>query len=678
MATERNTTQWVHLWDDGSWIVALPEDQREPPHAPEWRLNLLNGLSDWFGSELSSAELWAFRDHLAGSMTLTFTHAPNPNGAPVGLEPGDNTEWFARVNLPPTGTPWAKLLGVEWLDRAIPLDLRMELATTQLRALEGTRMFEWVEPNLASPLAQEESEEQPEEEPTTGSRPPEWNQVVDAEKNRIRQIFTRINWDKAQDYLDSLPNASAGAQKAEIPVAVLDTGVDYQHSELEGRMFQNPLEIQGNGIDDDGNGFVDDFFGFDATVAKGQDPARVGSPGAADIGGAGSACPSNVPDGTSCGHGTHVAGIIAARPGGMMSLGICDSCKIFSIRASQRCRYPDTALRGGACVKATDSLPTDPSSESENAPYVANGKILDFDQVVGLNYLLRFTNPETGKLRIFIVNLSLGKYVYNRTMASVLDKLEQNGVLIVAAAGNDNTETPMFPAAYSSTLSVCATSEEPDTLEISQYGNDFESKDGGEPTRGVFAKTDFSNFGDWVDICAPGRRLPSTYPGNKITELSGTSQASPLVAGAAGYIWSALIAQQQNQGAGSENNKTIRTRLERFADPRGIYDPNLSKNRGYGDAIGGVTNYLLGSGMLDIHSALLTEAKGAKSSNVYDENLGGGRNDFRPGCIVSTVGLDPKAPWPLVDILTTMPFLLLQFVAVLWLNRIWRWQPKRR
>ncbi len=76
--------------------------------------------------------------------------------------------------------------------------------------------------------------------------------------------------------------------RPEIVLAVLDTGVDMNHDDLRGAIWVNPGEAPGNGADDDGNGFIDDVNGWDFA---GND---------------------NVPD-DDYGHGTHVAGIAAAR-----------------------------------------------------------------------------------------------------------------------------------------------------------------------------------------------------------------------------------------------------------------------------------------------------------------------------------------------------------------------------
>ena len=50
-----------------------------------------------------------------------------------------------------------------------------------------------------------------------------------------------------------------------VVVAVIDTGVDYNHPDLQSVMWKNPDEIENNGVDDDGNGIVDDIYGADFT-----------------------------------------------------------------------------------------------------------------------------------------------------------------------------------------------------------------------------------------------------------------------------------------------------------------------------------------------------------------------------------------------------------------------------
>ena len=87
----------------------------------------------------------------------------------------------------------------------------------------------------------------------------------------------------------------------------------------------------------------------------------------------------------------------------------------------------------------------------------------------------------------------------------MVDKILDKGVVIVAAAGNFNTDKPFYPAAY------------PEVIAVGAVNDDSE-------------KAHFSNWGDWVDISAPGIDMLSTGLEDGYTKVSGTSQSAPLVA----------------------------------------------------------------------------------------------------------------------------------------------------
>ena len=102
-----------------------------------------------------------------------------------------------------------------------------------------------------------------------------------------------------------------GASPAPATVAVIDTGVDASHPDLAGRLWTNPGEIPGNGIDDDGNGYVDDVHGWDFFDWSPQVYSAA--------------------DGDS--HGTHVAGIIAAQRGnGVGVAGVAGNARIMVLK----------------------------------------------------------------------------------------------------------------------------------------------------------------------------------------------------------------------------------------------------------------------------------------------------------------------------------------------------------
>ena len=110
-----------------------------------------------------------------------------------------------------------------------------------------------------------------------------------------------------------------------------------------------------------------------------------------------------------------------------------------------------------------------------------------------------------------LVNLSLGTYIYDEALHASVRALDTTGIPIIASAGNDNTSKPFYPAAFPEVLGVCSS------------------------TRHTRVKAAYSNFGPWVSLCAPGLQYV-TRPLQPGDIASGTSFASPMVAGALGQL----------------------------------------------------------------------------------------------------------------------------------------------
>jgi thermitase len=129
-----------------------------------------------------------------------------------------------------------------------------------------------------------------------------------------------------------------------------------------------------------------------------------------------------------------------------------------------------------------------------------------------------------------VISLSLGGTVGNSGLQQAVDYAWSKGSVVVAAAGNAGTTAPNYPAYYSNAIAVASTDQ-----------NDN--------------KSSFSTYGSWVDVAAPGSSIYSTYPTSTYSSLSGTSMATPHVAGVAGLLAA--------QGRSASN---IRAAIENTAD----------------------------------------------------------------------------------------------------------------
>ena len=113
--------------------------------------------------------------------------------------------------------------------------------------------------------------------------------------------------------------------------------------------------------------------------------------------------------------------------------------------------------------------------------------------------------------RAHIINASWGNNERSRALEEVIQEAHDAGVVFIAAAGNDNSEAPFYPGAFEHVVAVAAT----------------DAKD---------RRSRFSDFGAYVDVSAPGENIYSTLPNNAYGFYSGTSMATPHVAGVAALV----------------------------------------------------------------------------------------------------------------------------------------------
>jgi thermitase len=140
-----------------------------------------------------------------------------------------------------------------------------------------------------------------------------------------------------------------------------------------------------------------------------------------------------------------------------------------------------------------------------------------------------------------VINMSLGGSSSSSTLEDAVNYAWNKGVVVVAAAGNSGSTLPSYPAYYTNCIAVAATD-----------AND--------------AKASWSNYGDWVDVAAPGLSIYSTLKDNGYGYMSGTSMACPHVAGLAGLVFTVV---SDANGDGKLNDE-VRSRIEATCDNIGV------------------------------------------------------------------------------------------------------------
>lgn len=295
----------------------------------------------------------------------------------------------------------------------------------------------------------------------------------------------------------NLPQMEEG--KKETIVAILDSGIDLNHPDLKKQLYQSKIECEAEekylaclknqeakvchqkwaNFDGDNNGYPRDCHGYNVAAPKNEHQELPGNNKVDDF----------------IGHGTHVAGIIAAENNGKGILGVLQNVKLLTVKISGQ--------EGG------ENIGTD---------------------IFAKGILYALSTPAK------IINLSFGWQLKedSKLVREMIELAHQKGVLVVAAAGNSYHDAPTYPCAYETVICVGAFSVD-----------------------GKLAS--FSNFGPSVDLLAPGEQILSTWPTHMRSYSfflaqgyeyqSGTSMAAPFVTGALARLTNNGLDYQQAKNA---------------------------------------------------------------------------------------------------------------------------------
>jgi subtilisin family serine protease len=213
----------------------------------------------------------------------------------------------------------------------------------------------------------------------------------------------------------SAPQAWDTARGAGAVVAVIDSGLDFGHPDIDANVWTNAGEIPGNGLDDDDNGFADDVRGWDFVGPS-----------------AGAPVPDSDPTDEE-GHGTHVAGTVAAEGNnGLGVIGVAWQARVMALRGLDSEGFGGQAELAGAVVYATDQ---------------------------GAD----------------VINASWGATGVTQTLRDAVAYALANGVVFVASAGNANLDVGQFyPASLPGVIAVSAIGPADEKADFSNFGSGIE------------------------------------------------------------------------------------------------------------------------------------------------------------------------------------------------------------
>gem|GEM_PF-2110559 len=415
-----------------------------------------------------------------------------------------------------------------------------------------------------------------------------------------------------QWYLEKLNMPQVWAEetgKNTVIIAVIDSGVDISHPDLRDNIWVNQKEILGNGLDDDNNGYIDDINGWDF-VTNTNDPSPKYDK---------NCLAKNTCIEEAILHGTFIAGVAAAIGNNLQGItGMSWRTKIMPLRVLNQ-----------------------------------NGAGNTHDVIAAINYAV---NNGTD-----IINLSFVGDTYDPALGRALENAFKAGVLIVAAAGNEDFEGHTLNLDINKMYPVCHQGTDGENIIIGVAASDQNNK-----------LAHFSNHGSsCVDVVAPGQDFFGVVINDPQIKsfgdyyggyYSGTSLAAPVVSGLAALIksFSPFL-----------TNKEIRDAILNNTDNIDYLNPELAGKLGMGlinpvkvfqslKIIGGSVGLVKGSGPTVYYQAVDSKRYIFPAETTYlswyddfknirqisDAELAslaiGGNVTIRPGSKLVKITSDPK------------------------------------
>ncbi|MBF0442220.1 MAG: S8 family serine peptidase [Oligoflexales bacterium] len=328
---------------------------------------------------------------------------------------------------------------------------------------------------------------------------------------RALVMNNRFKWMQRIE-LDEALSSVAGKVTFQPVIAVLDSGIDYEHPAFENRIVDT--SIYSTRCDGDSRGCDTSEYQFPKRTLGDGNIFPIGTEGP------GRNCISDAQgDSLKCFHGTHVAGIAAGFDPDANVFGVCPTCRILPVKV------------------------------------VKNDGNINDDAIIGaLEYI---ADLKRAGLPIRIINCSFGKFISSERVNRAIKNLSSSfddDILIISSAGNENTSLRAFPAALSNVISVA-------NVNSSNLKKDEKSNFG--PWVDISAPV--GRCGYYDDDTGYG--IVSSIPGTGWNSmcLNGTSMAAPMVSGVAGLVLSTDPGIKASE---------LKERLVKSADAKGLYESN--------------------------------------------------------------------------------------------------------